>query len=213
MSTLPLASLNDILPIEQVVWDIKRSDEISGDGDSRVWQAELADPLWTGEILLAEGESADLKRVAAIIRRLNGAQDSFFLCDPLSRYPFADPDGVILGASVVQIASIGLDNRSLALKGLPAAYKLTTGDKGQATFATSRNFFFEVSEDVTANGSGVTPQFDIFPHCPPGLAVNDLVILAKPACRVFIMPGTHNPGTARNTRTSGASFTVMERRR
>jgi hypothetical protein len=213
MTTLPLSSINDILRIREVDWDINRNDEMSGGGDGRFWPAELADPLWTGRVTLAPGYHADLKRVAAKIRRLNGAQDAFFLCDPLSRYPFADPDGAILGASVVQIASIGLDNRSLALKGLPAAYKLTTGDKGQVTFATSRNFFFEVSEDVMANGSGVTPQFDIFPHCPPGLAVNDLVILAKPACRVFIMPGTHNPGTASGFVTDGASFTVMERRR
>src|SRR4051812_13620834 len=102
----PLPFLADLLSIESVTWDIQRNDELSGSGDGRVWQAELAPPLWTGNVSLNIGYHNDLKQIAAKIRKLHGAQNSFFLCDPLSEYPQLDPDGSILGASVVRVGAI-----------------------------------------------------------------------------------------------------------
>src|SRR5690606_16055831 len=111
--------------------------------------------------------------------------------------------------------SVGENNKSLSLSGLPAGYVLTIGDKGQIVYSSSptRNFFFEVSETVAADGDGLTPEFEVFPHLPPGLTTGLSVTLIKPACRGFIMPGTFNPGTARGMITTGAGFTFMERRR
>lgn len=211
----PVAFLADILPIASVIWDIRRSDEMSGVGDGRIWQAELADPLWTAEVTLDADRHNAAKQIAAKIRQLHGARESFFLFDPLSLYPQADPKGVILGASEVQIHTRGGDNASLRLKGLPVGYVLTIGDKGQVSYssAPARNFFFEVSETVEADGDGITPAFSIFPNLPAGVAVDDPVNLAKPACKGFIMPGSHHPGTAAGSLTKGAAFTFMERRR
>lgn len=212
---LSLASLADLFQIEEVVWDVQRNDELSGTGDARVWQAELADPLWRGDVKLIPAYHDQVKQIAARIRKLYGAQESFLLYDPLSQYPQADPDGSLLGSSTVIVASVGENNKSLSLSGLPAGYVLTIGDKAQIAYGSDpvRNFFFEVSETVTADGEGATAEFEIFPHVPPGVAADDEVVLIKPACRGFIMPGTFNPGTARGMITTGAGFTFMERRR
>jgi hypothetical protein len=210
-----LAAFADRLKITEVVWDIQRNDELSGLGDARVWQTELADPLWTGDVKLAPGYHKDVKQIAALVRKLHGAQEAFYLFDPLSMYPQADPNGSILGSSSVQVHAVGADRNTLRLKGLPASYALTLGDKGQVAFSSDpvQNYFFEVSEDIGANGSGVTAAFEVFPHVPPGVVEDDVVTLAKPACRVFIMPGSSNPGSASGLFTSGAGFKVMERRR
>jgi hypothetical protein len=210
---LALNVLADRLIIESVTWDISRNDELSGTGDGRVWQAELAPTLWRADVALSFGRHATIKQVAALVRKLHGAQEDFWLYDPLSKYPQSDPTGSILGASTVQVHSIGAGNKSLRLKGLPAAYQLTLADKFQIAYASSKNFFGEISESVTADGSGVTPEFEIFPHVPSGLAVNDAVTLSKPACRMFIMPGSFSPGKAAKTLTDGAGFKAMERRR
>ena len=211
----PLTFLADVLPIQSVTWDSKRNDELSGTGGGRVWQAELADPLWMAKVVIDKDRHDVIKQLAAKVRSLHGAQYDFWLYDPLSKYPQADPAGVILGASTVQVHSVGEDRHTLRLKGLPASYQLTLADKGQVAFSTDPvlNFFFEFSEGVVADGSGVTPEFEVFPHVPIGVVADDAVTLAKPACKVFIMPGTASPGTARGPITDGSGFTVMERRR
>lgn len=206
-----VATLADRLAIESVTWDIARSDEISGTGNGDVWQAELADPKWTADVKLTINEHDGAKQIAALIRKLHGAQESFFLFDPLSPYPQSDPDGSILGASTVQVHTGGTN--TIRLKGLPAGYVLTLGDKLQIVFSSTQHYFGEFSETITADGSGVTAAVEVFPHLPSGIAADDAVTLVKPACKGFIVPGSHNPGTGQGPLTNGAGFKFMERRR
>jgi len=210
---LAVAALSDILPIESVVWGDQRNDELSGSGDARTWAANLADPLWTAEVGLPPGYHADMKEIAAVIRKLQGPRNSFFLVDPLSRYPKSDPIGSILGSSTVVIDAIASDRQAISLGGLPANFALTRGDKGQVNYSSSpsRTWFFEVSETVTANSGGEV-TFEVYPTVPLLVAVAAAVILKKPACKGFIMPGTFKPGTAADMFTRGAGFTFMERR-
>lgn len=209
-----LAWLADILPISSVVWDIKRNDIISGKGSGRIWQTELADPLWIVDIELDDATyTRDAKRYAARIRKLHGAQEAFFLYDPVSQYPASDPNGSVLGAAVVSIASIGADSGSLSLTGLPAGYQLTDGDKFSLTYGVPTLYaFFEVSEPVVADATGTTPEFGIFPHIEPEIAAGMVVTLARPYCRMIIEPESHRPGRARRTLTEGAGFRAIQQR-
>lgn len=206
-----LPAFADLLKISSVVWDIQRNDELSGSGDGRVWQAELAPPLWTGTVTLADMYNAEAKQIAARIRKLHGAQEALFLYDPLSKYPQADPDGTKLGAASVSIAALGSDNASLSLKGLPSGYRLTVGDKMQIGYG-GRYAFLEVSETVAANGAGTTPVFGVFPHLPAGFSVDLGVVLLLPACKCIIMPGSHNPGTASGMITTEATFKIVQKK-
>lgn len=215
----PVAFLADRLKIASVEWDIQRSDELSGSGDGRVWQAELAPPLWRANVRLATVYHNEAKQIAALVRKLHGAQESFFLFDPLSTYPQADPTGAVVGSSNVQVNSVPAGRRTLTLKGLPAGYTLTIGDKLQITYSSNptRYAFLEASETVAADGSGTTGAFEVFPHVPTGIGANDAVTLAKPACLGFVVPGSFSPGSSYGTAdlklTEGMSFTFLERRR
>ena len=102
-----LPAFADLLKISSIVWDIQRNDELSGSGDGRVWQAELAPPLWTGTVTISDMYNAEAKQIAARIRKLHGAQEALFLYDPLSKYPQADPDGTKLGSAAVSVAALG----------------------------------------------------------------------------------------------------------
>lgn len=204
-----LASFADLLPIMEVVWDVQRNDEMSGSGDGRVWQAELARPLWSAEVRLRTMYHTEAKKIAALIRKLHGAQETFYLYDPISKYPQADPTGSIYGSSAPKVNSIASGKNAISIKSLPSAYALKAGDKVQITFGSpSRNFFCEVSEDATAS-AGTTPEFGIFPHVPTGVAVDNAVNLIKPACKMFI--GSFDPGRARQMFVDGMSFRALER--
>ncbi|EJK79476.1 hypothetical protein [Rhizobium sp. AP16] len=206
-----LPAFADLLKISSIVWDIQRNDELSGSGDGRVWQAELAPPLWIGTVTLADMYNVEAKQIAARIRKLHGAQEALFLYDPLSKYPQADPDGTKLGAASVSVAALGADNASLSLKGLPAGYRLIVGDKMQVGYG-GRYAFLEVSETVAANGAGTTPVFGVFPHLPAGFSAGLSVVLLLPACKCIIMPGSHNPGTASGLITTDATFKIVQKK-
>lgn len=208
---LSLALLFDTLPVASVRWDIQRNDELDGNGDGDVWTAELAEPLWTGDITLDKGFHDELKQVAARIRALDGTKQAFMCCDPLSQFPQGDPDGSLLGASLVQIRAVAADRRVLQIKGLPAGYQLTVGDKVQIT-QDSLIRFVEIGANATATGAG-NLDASVFPRLPLNLAINALVTLIRPACPVIIAPGSHNPGTARGSMTEGATFKVLQKKR
>jgi hypothetical protein len=203
----------DRLPISSVEWGIKRRDSLSGQGSGRIWQSELADPLWRAVVELDRRSSGEMKQYAAQIRALRGAQETFWLFDPLSPYPQRDPRGLVLGSSLVQINTIGNDRRSISFKGLPAGYVLTIADKFQVSWGSNpvQYAFLEISEGGVAGGDGVTPALSVFPNVPDGLAVNAITNFAKPACRMVIMPDSHMPGRARRHLTEGAGFTAIEK--
>jgi hypothetical protein len=208
---LSLSAVYALLPIASVKWSIQRNDELSGAGSGDVWQAELADPLWTGDVTLGAGEHDELKQAAAAIRALNGAAQSFMMSDPLSPFPQADPTGSILGLAAVTTRAVNA-NRSLAqLGGLPAGYVLTIGDKLQITQGTMIRFH-EVSATIAANGAGQV-DVKVFPRLPLNLAIGAVITLKKPACPVIVQPGSHDPGTGRRTITEGAALRVLQKKR
>ncbi|RRY17919.1 hypothetical protein EGJ57_16340 [Brucella anthropi] len=210
---LPLTEIFNHLPISSVEWTVQRNDETSISGGAEYFQNELADPIWTAPVTLGTGKHAELKRAAALIRSLRGSQQAFLICDPTSLWPQADPKGLILGAANVTIRGIASSRATALLGGLRAAYKLTAGDKLQITYGNPiRYAFVEVSRDVTAGANGQA-DVAVFPWLPLSLVAGAKVTLIRPACPVVIVKDTHRPGTARNTVTENASFTVIERRR
>src|SRR5690606_29871631 len=136
---------------------------------------------------------------------------SFYLYSPMNCYPAADPGGVILDASEVTIHTIGSNNRSLRLEGLPAGYVLTAGDALAFDYGASpvRRAWHRLAETVTASGSGLTPLFDLSTHLRPGATTGLAVTLKKPAAKMFRMPG---PLSVTHTHTDAIiSFQAAQR--
>lgn len=213
--TFPL-SLNDFadkLKISTVKWELKRWDQLSGLGSGDVLAAQLAPPRWAATVTLAAMYHADAAQVQALVESLDGPTNSFFLYAPQLPFPQADPDGSILGASSVTIHTVGGNNKSLRLAGLPAGYVLTIGDYLAFDYGSNptRRAFHRIVETVTADGTGLSPLFEVRPHLRPGVTTTLPVTLAKPAAKVFIMPDTFDPGTARAVITEGMQFEVMQR--
>lgn len=229
----PLAFLSDLLRIKSVMWSIQRNDELSGLADGRVWQTELADPIWTAEVTLANSFHAEAEQIAARIRKLHGAQESFMLCNPVMQYPQFDPKGLVLagsptvdinfvansasirneafGAYVLAVAS---NRKAISVAGLPSSYRMTIADKGQITFGSpSLNYFFEFSETVSANLAGATAEIEVFPHVPVGVTAGMTINLVKPACKMFIMPDSFKAASMNPGYAEGGTFRAMERRR
>lgn len=211
MSALSLAQVFDKLPISAVDWNIQRHDEMSGSGSGDLWTAELADPLWTGDVALGEGMNGELKQAAARIRALGGSRIAFMMCDPISQFPQADLKGTLIGNAVITLRTIGSDRITARMQGFPPGYVLTVGDKLQVNYLTL-SAFVEVGDTLAADANG-NLDVPIFPRLPSSFAAGALVIVKRPACPVIILPDSHKAGTAARTVTNGAGFKVIQKRR
>lgn len=210
---ISLANLMDTLLIEKATLDIERYDEYASLGTGHDLQSEMADPKWIAELVMRDGiYNADARAMAARIRRLEGSRVPFMVYDPSNKYPAFDPTGAAITGSTVQINTIASDRKAMSLKGLPALFRMTIGDKGQIVFSSGqRNYFFEFSETVTADALGVTTEIDVFPAIPSAIVVDATVIVAKPACKMIVTPKGFDPGQSSGNMTYGARLSLIEK--
>lgn len=210
---LPAPLFVDQLKIRSVRWQLQRFDEMSGLASGDVLAAESSAPKWSGDVVLAPMYHADAAQTQALVESLDGPMRSFYLYAPQLPYPQDDPDGSKLGAAAPTIHTVGANNKSLRITGLPNGYRLTVGDFLAFDYGVNplRRAFHRVVETAQASSGGLTPLFEVRPHLRPGVVTGLAVALSKPAAKVFIMPDTFDPGTAEGVITSGMSFQVMQR--
>lgn len=183
--------------------------ETSGQAGGQVRVRDLRSMLWDFNARLPSVPQADANDIKALIGSMGISRVSF-LAWPLDRqYPKADPTGSIVGASTVQINSLNADNKRLSLKGLPNGYVLSRGDFIQFIYSTTHYALHQVvASSVTANGSGVTTEFEVFPFIRQGAAVNNAVNLKLPCAEFRILPGSYD--TAGDNDAHSISFKARQ---
>ena len=210
--TFPLstAAFADILGIVTASLKLNTNRELSGMGSGQTLEADLSPELWIADVATRSWRAGDARRHEALVNAIVRSMGTFYLYDPRKAVPRLDPGGVILGAATVQINSLP-DAKSMSLKGLPADYKLSVGDHLSFDYGTpARRAFHELAEDVTANGSGVTPAFEVSPFIRTGAATNLVVTLVKPTVKVKIVPGSLDPKQV-DASFSQLSFSVVQK--
>lgn len=178
--------LNNELEITSVTFSPLRSDNVEGTGSGQILTAELATPLWQAEIITPLSSFDDGRGIRALMNDLNRPGQVFDLYDPIGKYPRKDPNGSILGSSVVRIDTVA-SNGTITLKGLPSGYQLSRGDYMQITYA-GRRYFFETSQAATADSGGVTTVFRVFPKIPTSIPANTVVVLINPMIQCQMDP-------------------------
>lgn len=208
---MSIAAFADVIGVRRVKWMLQDNRELSGMGSGQVLQAKLAPSLRVGDVTLREWYHDDAAAIEAKLESLIEQQGSFYLYDPRKWAPRRDPDGSILGASTVRIASLPTP-ATMSLKGLPPNYKLSAGDYLAFDYGGSplRRAFHRISEDVTASGVGTTPAFNVTAFIRPGAAVDAIVTLIKPAAKCIIKPGSMDAGSTENILTTQISFSVLQ---
>jgi len=193
--TLPIPDLIDRLRVTSVTFRPDWGQEQSGLGSGAVLTKDLRPPLWWGSFEGRQLTHAQAAEVEALVEAMEGSIETFFAWNPARWYPIADHQGATLGAATVRIHTVGGDNRSLRLRGLPAGYVLTRGDLLSFDYGagSSRACHRVVEASAIADGAGVTPLFDVRPHIRVGAEVDAVVSLIRPGPEMRIIPGTYEP--------------------
>ncbi|WP_265518972.1 hypothetical protein [Nitratireductor luteus] len=209
----PLATdvFQDIINVAAAPLRLRDNQELSGLGSGQIIGADLAEPLWTTDVRLFPAFSDDAVDIQAMIESLDGVLKTFYLYDPRTSHPRADPDGSILGAATPTIAGLNANNRAMAVTGLPAGYVLSRGDMLAFDYADpARRALHRIGETVIADGTGLTPEFEVRPHFRPGVETGLPVNLIKPAAKMIIVPGSYQPPVSDDYGTTSITFTALQ---
>jgi hypothetical protein len=179
------------LVVGSVKFRLDYGQETSGLAGGSIQVADLRSPLWRMDADCSTLTLDQLLEIETLIDVLGGSRGSFLAWDPRRPFPKLDLTGALLGASAVKINSLPSDTRSLSLKGLPAGYVLSRGDLLAFDFGAGRRALHRVaSVTAAADGSGVTPAFEVVPNIRSGAATNADVILKRPAAEMKLVPGS-----------------------
>jgi hypothetical protein len=163
--------------------------ELSRTAYGRTIGKSLGSAIWLGEFTTVPLPNADALVFEAMLNSLDGVTGVFEAGDMRSaaQYPRAYPTGAFNDTGV--LASVNANNKALALSGLDAGMQLSVGSYLSFTYGDSRALH-QVMEAVTANGSGVTSQFEVRPFLRAGWTVGAAVRLKSPRGLFTLQPGT-----------------------
>ena len=212
--TFPLtrSAFFDLLPIQQMSFDCPEQLQQSRTGDGSVLTADLGARLWRGDVQLGPMTRSEAAQVRALLDVLRGAGRSFMASDLAAPRPLADPDLSFLGTAAPVLHTIGADSRTLRVAGLPAGYVLSAGDLLSFSYGVSptRHALHRVVSEAIADGTGLTPLFEVTPHIRPGAAAGAAVTLDRPSCKAVLVPGSVDVGATRRTLIEGVRFSFMQ---
>lgn len=209
----------DILPdFSKVGWvtdfDLGYRQEQSHTAGGRTLVKDLGPQLWRLSAQSKVLRPNELDYWRARLKALENGMKTFWGYSLSRTYPISYPKGswptggAFDGVSA-SLASINANRKAVAIDDLPAAFKLSVGD-----YISIDGDLHQVMEPATANGGGLTPQFEIRPHLWPDMAIGSPapeVSVYRPACLMMIVPGSIS-APADLTGRGSVSFQAIEAR-
>lgn len=190
--------------------------ELSRTAGGRTYVKDLGDPLWT---LSAQSRQLSPNELDYWRARLNAMENglatfwgySMSRCYPI-KYPRGTwPTGVAFDGEAT-LASVGSNNKSVSLSGLPDGYVISVGDYIQIGEAD----LHMAMESAVAGLDGETAEFEVRPHIWPGVNAGDspatIVKVKRPACIMAIVPGSIQSQADPQTGWGAVSFQAVEAR-
>lgn len=191
-------------------------DETSGVASGQIIVKELRPMLWQLDASSVVLRPSQIRYWKARLTSLQNGKKLFYGFDMSCFYPGSYPRGTWPTGGSFDGVSAAInslpDAISASLKNLPPGYTGKTGDMISVTVDDDplTIALHMVMEDFTANGSGVTGAFAVEPYIRPGMAIDNVVAVKRPACPMMIVPGSIS--YPKGADKSGAiSFTGMQK--
>lgn len=198
------------LPIQIFTPELTEAMEMNRNGSGEVLTASLGPRLWKNDIVIRNGTYAEIERIKARLNMLRYPNRSLFVHGMPFLAPQHDPDGSILGASVITLTDVESNNRVIELTGFPDDYVLTVGDFIGFSYGSNpiRHAFHQVTASAAEN-AGVM-SVEVCDFIRPGFALDSVVTLIKPKYKAIVLPGSVGVGPSEGQRTEGLKFTIMQ---
>lgn len=212
--TFPLSTTDFMraLPVAEITFDAPEQVEVNQTAGGEIITGDLGPMLWQGEVRLGTMTHAEASHADVMLDLLRPSGRMFYAYDVRRPAPLADPQGLILGATVPVIGSLIAENREMTLEDLPGWYVLSRGDYLAFDYGSParRALHKVVTAQVQADAAGTTPTFEVTPLIRPGATVGAAVTLVRASCLARIVPNTVSKGQSLRTITRDASFRFIQ---
>lgn len=213
---VPLADFFEQLPIQYAEPDLTESYETNETGFGEILTADLGSRLWEMKVSIRDGSYEEMQRVRARLNMLRQAGRTLLAHAIPAKYPRHDPTGSILGATVPKLNAVNGNMRDIRLT-IKSGYRVYDGDyisfqygSNPVRYAFHQIIIPTVAGFVQADGTGLTPLFEVTPNIRPGFALNANVDLIMPRFKALIKPNSSSAGRTGQRLTSGIGFTLMQ---
>lgn len=197
----------DVIRMSSIKLRLAGDQQISGRGKGKIIVHDMGPKYWEADVTLINMENDLARHIQALIEALDESINDFYLYDPRAEFPVGDPGGLLFGPATPSIGSLNSNNKQLQILDLPAGYVLRPGTMFHFNFGDpSMRALHRIVDGGTANGSGALAGVEVRPHILPGAEVGAALKFIKPAARFKMIPGSFDPGTARQMMTTGMGF-------
>lgn len=218
--TYPLDILNGS-PFWSTEFELLWRQEQSRQANGRTIVKDFGTPLWRATYVSKTQRPNALDQWRARLTGLeNGLQTfkgySLSRCYPIL-YPNGSwPTGLSFDGVSATLNTIDANRKAVRVDDLPIGFTLSVGDYISLRDAGSPPVdliaLHQVMEAATADGSGLTPQFEIRPHLAPEVDTSFAVSVLRPHCIMSIVPGTIASAADPSTGQGTISFQAIEAR-
>lgn len=193
--TYPIDLLSDFPGWATLTLD--HGDELSGQAGGQVRVKNVRAPLWRMKAETNRLKPSAFRQWKARMESLENGGKTFLGYDMSACYPILYPNGSwptggsFLGttAAIHTVSS----TRSIRVKQLPAGYVVSVGDFIAVNDGTSPAGSYGLHmavETATADGSGITPEFEIRPPLRQWTEADHPVSVKRPSCLMMLVPGS-----------------------
>jgi hypothetical protein len=167
---------------------------------------DFGSALWFATYVTDVMRNDDAVAYEALLDALDGVIQPFEAFDLRRPNPRLYTDG---SASNGVLNTVNANNKALSLSGLHAGQVVSTGDYLSFDYAGNRALH-RVQETVTANGSGLTVEFEVRPHLRAGWALSSAVNLKAPRGIFTLVPQSVTPKQASPPTFATLSFQAVQ---
>jgi hypothetical protein len=180
--------------------------ELSRLANGRTIGKDFGSALWVASYTTQPLADIDAITLEATLDSLDGVIFTFEAFDLRRTMPLLYPGGT--GANNGVLNSVNANNKALSLSGLAAGQVVSVGDYLSFTYGSSRALH-RVVEAVTANGSGLTTEFEVRPHIRTGWSLSAAVTLKSPRGVFMLVPASVSSKPSEGQRST-VSFQAVQ---
>jgi hypothetical protein len=208
-----------------VAFELLYRQEQSRHASGRTRVKDFGTPIWTATYQSRQMRPNEVDEWRARLNRLQNGLETFRAWPTSRCWPISDPNGTVLNGGggvgpslyldfttdfaytlaptppgVFTVGSVGSDNKSLAVTGLPSMFKWSVGD-----YLQIGQRLHQVTEVLSGGFIRVAPHFSV------GILVGQTVVVHRPSVDMTLVPGSVSTTTGLNGRGT-VSFQAIEAR-